>query len=380
MNICFICDENYVLLTKTAINSLVKTQKEKLRIYIIAVDLSDTSVAQFSQFLSKNVEIIILRQKNIYKDMNFKHPYITSAVYFKFIIADLLKEDKVLYLDGDIIATDDIADFYNITLGNHYAAIVPDLVVEKEDIETKKTNPNLYFNCGIMLLNLKKIRQDKLLVKLNEHRLKNPSTKYAEQDIFNAVCQDNVIYADYRWNYFNVYEWKDYAELSESRNKNLIHYAGHKPLDNVFYPLTELWLKYVLPEDLGIVLKTIFTKFDKQVQNCLTGQENEFEKIKQSVGDLQKKTDKLNNLYQILAKLNVQNMLLLQKIEHLEKRPRFVWRLYEFIKSNRKKKLYILGIPIIKIKRNIRRTIKKIYLFGIPIWIHHKKKNNSHKT
>ncbi|MBR6411952.1 MAG: glycosyltransferase [Alphaproteobacteria bacterium] len=33
----------------------------------------------------------------------------------------------------------------------------------------------------------------------------------------------------------------------------------------------------------------------------------------------------------------------------------------------------IFGIPILKIKKNQKRTLKKIYLLGLPIWIHHKK-------
>ena len=81
----------------------------------------------------------------------------------------------------------------------------------------------------------------------------------------------------------------------------------------------------------------------------------------------------LNNSYKTLIQLNAQNIQLSQKLKRLEERPHFAWRLYEFIRCNHKKKLYILGFLVLKIKENQHRTIKKIYLFGIPIWIHHRK-------
>ena len=138
MNLCFICDNNFVVTTKAAINSLVQTQTEDLKIYVIGIELSDESAGQFAQFSSPNVVIEVIRQDNLFSHIKHTHPNISTAVFFKFMIAKLLKEDKVLYLDGDVIVTDNIADFYSTNLENYYAAVVSDFVIEKEKNEPEK--------------------------------------------------------------------------------------------------------------------------------------------------------------------------------------------------------------------------------------------------
>ncbi|MBP5352427.1 MAG: hypothetical protein J6Y91_01510, partial [Alphaproteobacteria bacterium] len=63
-----------------------------------------------------------------------------------------------------------------------------------------------------------------------------------------------------------------------------------------------------------------------------------------------------------LAEIQMQNAMLTQRLENLEKRPHFVWRLYEFIRHREKTTLYVFGMPVFKIKQ------QKVYLFGIPVW------------
>ena len=208
MNICFICDNNYVFLTKTAINSFVHTQTEDLKIYIIGVELSDENVKQFDRFSAPNVTINVIRQNNPYTTINKKHPYITKASLMKFQIANLVNEDKVLYVDGDVIATDSITDFYNTDISAYYAAVIRDLVAEIEHQDNQRLNRQFYFNSGVMILNLKKIREDNLVEKLSDYVIHDKELKYMDQDTFNVVFADKVVYTDLKWNYFNMYTFK----------------------------------------------------------------------------------------------------------------------------------------------------------------------------
>ena len=126
----------------------------------------------------------------------------TPTALFKFELAELLNVDKVLYLDGDMLIEKDITGLYNIDLDNKYAAVVMDmpLVLAKEN-QCKKLflSYNEYFNSGMMLLNLKKMRSDGISLKLYKYK-ENEINYFMDQDAFNVIFDNNVIYLDFYYN------------------------------------------------------------------------------------------------------------------------------------------------------------------------------------
>ena len=68
INIAFICDSNYALPTRTAVNSVIRNKKTntKLHIYIIAVDLTTNEVKNFEKMAEENVEISVIEKSNIF--------------------------------------------------------------------------------------------------------------------------------------------------------------------------------------------------------------------------------------------------------------------------------------------------------------------------
>ena len=79
------------------------------------------------------------------------------------LLADRLPEipDKLLYLDIDMMVGDDITKLYNINIDNYeYAAV-------KEKYGCWLVRPD-YINAGMLLLNMKKIKETKLLEKARD--------------------------------------------------------------------------------------------------------------------------------------------------------------------------------------------------------------------
>ena len=70
---------------------------------------------------------------------------------------------KLLYLDTDVYAYDNIDELYDTNVDGKYAAVVLDVSAQsfaKDELE--RTKVSKYFNAGVMLLNLDKIREDKV--------------------------------------------------------------------------------------------------------------------------------------------------------------------------------------------------------------------------
>lgn len=173
INIAFICDNNYALPARTAINSIIKNKDTNsfVKIYIIGVELSAENIAHFQKISGKDVAVQLIEKANIYQDVGLNHIYVSKAALFKFTLAKIIAEDKVLYLDDDVIVEQSLTDFYNTDISQHYAAVINDFLAEKYG-DNKRLNHKNYFNSGVMLLNLRKLREDNIPTKLLEYKKK----------------------------------------------------------------------------------------------------------------------------------------------------------------------------------------------------------------
>lgn len=92
------------------------------------------------------------------------------------LFADMVPQipDKLLYLDIDMMANDDISKLYNIDITDYeYAAV-------KEKYGSKIIKKD-YINAGMLLLNIKKIKETKLLEKAR-NLVKKRKLIFADQD------------------------------------------------------------------------------------------------------------------------------------------------------------------------------------------------------
>lgn len=103
-----------------------------------------------------------------------------------------IPEDKVLYLDVDTMAVDDVSGIWDIDLDGYYCGGV----TEPKRCEEGKT----YLNTGVVLFNLKKLRDDG---KDDEiiHALNTKKYHFPDQDVVNEYCQGAILEIDPGYNY-----------------------------------------------------------------------------------------------------------------------------------------------------------------------------------
>ena len=206
-------------------NGICKLTKYNQNIKFNFIDMNIyTSRAKLEKFMSRRP--------------NYK--YITPETYYRFFIPEIFSDyEKVIYLDADLILNDDIRNLYNENIENYYAGVVHDSVVEslldskykieqynmsiQEYYQNKLHGNNFnYFNAGVMLLNLDKIRKDNITEKLWDFVISESPLEYQDQDALNAVIGNNVKYIDYKWNVLK--EKKFYVQ---NNNKKLRKYLKH---------------------------------------------------------------------------------------------------------------------------------------------------------
>ena len=188
----------------TQLISITNRTNETLNCYTFTMNLerlnpnfksiTDKQVAFLNEVVkSKNAEnkvtkidVTELYEKEFYKCAN-ENAYCTPYTLLR-LLADLVENipDKLLYLDIDMMAADDISKLYNIDVSNYeYAAV-------KEKYGCWIIRPD-YINAGMLLFNMKKIKETKLLEKAR-NLIKTKKMLFADQDaIFWSTTKKLII-------------------------------------------------------------------------------------------------------------------------------------------------------------------------------------------
>lgn len=242
ISIVYICDDNYVMPTCVSIQSIYENrQKSIYDIYIIGVNLSDKNKNLFKQIDLSGININLLEFPNKYKDLNTNHVYVSKAALFKFDISNILKDlDKVLYIDSDTIILGDLKDFFEIDVKDFYAGVIRDYPAYYKRQDYEEINTSDYFNSGVMLLNLKRLRTFNVAQKLLNYKLSFNSTRYMDQDCFNVVFNGNVKYLVPEYNYMT-----SSVNLYPDNIKPIIVHTttGKKPWYYSYVPYADEWYK-----------------------------------------------------------------------------------------------------------------------------------------
>jgi lipopolysaccharide biosynthesis glycosyltransferase len=200
VSIAFICDSNYVIPTVVAITSLIcnKNPDTYYDIYLIAAELSETEIGTFDEFRGSKIDIHIIRV-SLEKIAGIRKSfYITATACFKFDLPNLIPhQDKVLYLDSDILIQKDLSDLFEININDYYAGVIKDIVMMDNDLNIKN-----YFNSGVMLLNLNLLRNENMPATLLNTRRSSSHFTYMDQDCFNVLFEKKVKLLPMKYNCF----------------------------------------------------------------------------------------------------------------------------------------------------------------------------------
>jgi len=207
--VVFALDNNYVLPACVAINSMLENCNKDTFYKISILTSDDFKATNRDTFLKlkndyKNFRIDFLSMYDLFSDAYYNTRF-PKSVYYRLKIPSIFsEEEKMLYLDADIIVTQDLSELYNIDLKDNYLGAVAD-----GTRSTKKGDPYLkelgidvsgYVNSGVIIWNSKKCREDGIEEKFKEYIDSRKTIKYPDQDTINVVCYDKILSLPLKYN------------------------------------------------------------------------------------------------------------------------------------------------------------------------------------
>ncbi len=282
INICFVSDDGYAVPTAAAIASICCNASSEIRYNIFVVmppECNENTKAAFYQSAGGHgnisvriIECSVEELKKLHVSDDQRYLSATETALLKFRLPSLFKDlNTILFLDGDVIVKDDLSSFLSFDISGYYAAAVRDLpqVLYDEQKIGKDIAGADYFNSGVMLLNLKKMRSDHI-----EHRLIETKRNYSDyslmdQNVFNIVFKNAVLQLPIEYNacYINLIESKSKYNISQINEmygrdyRDIVHLAPDIKIVH-FSSKLKPWLFYDVPfadEWLYYYRKTAFS-------------------------------------------------------------------------------------------------------------------------
>jgi lipopolysaccharide biosynthesis glycosyltransferase len=249
------CDNSYMDKLETTIKSICAHNKN-IKFYILNEDLPIEWFRLMTKKLSYfNSEILNIKVSgDSFKKFRCPSEHINYQAYFRYLIPDYVSEEKVLYLDCDIIVTESLDGLFNLDLKNYPVAAVPDLPTTNDG-----------FNSGVLLINNKYWKENDILNRLIKLTVEYHEKVYGDQGILNILFKDKwyrlsltynlQVGSDSQENLIGNIGWYD---LFDGIPK-VIHYTyTHKPwfMHNMIRFKDIWWFYYSMSWDEIILDKT----------------------------------------------------------------------------------------------------------------------------
>jgi lipopolysaccharide biosynthesis glycosyltransferase len=186
-------------------------------------------------------------------------PQFTSAMWHRTFLDELLPDvDRVLYLDVDTIVMDDLKPLWSTNLEGNYLAAVTNVFERRfshRPGELGLQGPEVYFNSGVLLLNLRAMRVAGCGAAVRSYAM-NRELEWPDQDALNVILGGRRADLAPRWNAMNsVMNFPQAAEvfseeaLAVARSRPAIrHFEGpgaNKPWHYLCaQPFREIYLEH----------------------------------------------------------------------------------------------------------------------------------------
>lgn len=272
MNILFACDNNYIWLTGIAMISLFEnnTDSEKIDVYLMGDGISEENKDILGKLAEKyNRKCIVIDVPDLEIPEELCSSRWPKSAFSRLFAGYYLPEsvNKILYLDSDIIVNANIKDLWNTAVDDKIVYGVKDCISKsyRKNLGLNSNAP--YVNAGVLLINVKKLREIQVAKKLEQYVKKYiKRIYYADQDILNGMLNSEIGTIEPRYNVMSLqalYSYDDVMKLRHPTNyydkseferavnsPNIIHYTtcmlSIRPwFSNTNHPFAASFQKYL---------------------------------------------------------------------------------------------------------------------------------------
>ena len=243
-----VSDARYCVFLTTAMASILKNAapEDRIRFHIVDAGLVKSSYDAIVKLTSKRtVRLALVKSSyDAIEKMKELRPFeiayykpdvsqyvkpddsrFPTAIYYRLLAPQFLPEslDKIVYMDVDVAVLSSLRELWETPVDGVFVAAAVDRLMAPSHVAKIGLDENaVYFNSGLLVMNLKKWREDNVMDELfklvdeMEGRLEFP-----DQDLLNVYASRN----GYK---LLSEEWNVHPKFYEEGKTKLLHYMGSR--------------------------------------------------------------------------------------------------------------------------------------------------------
>ena len=273
MNVVYSASDRYSELAGVSLTSLLINNQDVEEIHVFILDNgicpeNKLRIQSVIKQYNRDVSFFSLPENLLGKEINLQKWNIST--FGRLFEASILPEsiERVVHIDCDTVINGSLKPIWNIKMGQAVVAGACDSLSDEYKRNIGMEPGDSYINAGVIVLNLKRIRELGLENKFFDYISKHcHMLTYVDQEVLNACVQEKEkIVFPLKYNAYSVIHYLSYGQLKQLRHVNkmvpvkeynyaknkpvVIHYTscfleGTRPwMENDNHPMRGLFLKY----------------------------------------------------------------------------------------------------------------------------------------
>lgn len=226
MDFLYTTDENYVRHAAAAMLSLMDSNKaaERITIHLLSMGIREESREALRRLVEergREIRFYELGDIRRWFDFSFNSRGFAASALARLFMARVLPEDieRILYMDCDTVVLEDLSPLFRLDMTGYDLGMVMEPTVNKaRRRQLGMDDGQPYFNSGVLLVNLRKWRQDNTEATiLNYYRDMGGDLVAPDQDAINGAIPGRILQLEPRYNYGSVqiyYPWKAQKKMA----------------------------------------------------------------------------------------------------------------------------------------------------------------------
>ncbi|SHH68281.1 glycosyltransferase family 8 protein [Clostridium grantii] len=272
LNVAYSTDNNYVQHVGVSLISLFENNKEfdEITVYIIENNISEISkvnIKLISEKYNRQIKFIDFNKFKGNLKLDIKNS-ISLSSYARLFLGRIISTnvERVIYMDCDSVINKSLMDLWTMNIYQYYIAGVLDTVSNETKVKVGMDLKSPYVNAGMLLINLKKWREDNIEEKFIEFiDTYNGKVFHHDQGTINGVLNKKILILHPKYNamttfftmnrtdiitYYGLSDYYDEVHLKEAIEEPIfVHYTPAfttRPwIKGCKHPLRGLYEKYL---------------------------------------------------------------------------------------------------------------------------------------
>lgn len=225
-HILFVVDEAYARHLPVAMNSILRHARAPVTFHIVHAAIARPTREAIAAYVEGRAACLWHAEpQNPLLGLDVYLPHVSSASFLRLVADTVVPPEvtRVVYLDIDVLVLDDIARIASIDLQGRSVGVVADPGVDPREFASTYglEGPGLYFNAGVMVMDLEAIRTRGGLARARE-AAEGGRFSYGDQDILNICFWGDALALAPRW---NVQRNAFYRERTPETPPAILHFT-----------------------------------------------------------------------------------------------------------------------------------------------------------